>query len=62
MCASAGSACITCGKYIDHNLKMSLRGRKERVKRGDEREIAFNVHKLMKTESEVGIKIRLSKV
>jgi hypothetical protein len=41
---------------------MSLKGGKKRVKRSGEREIIFNVHKLMKTESEVGITIPVSKV
>ena len=39
-----------------------LQGGKERVKRGGEREIVYNVHKFMKTESEVGITIPFSKV
>jgi hypothetical protein len=34
----------------------------EQVKRSGEREIAYNVHKFMKTVSEVGITIPLSKV
>jgi CRISPR/Cas system CMR-associated protein Cmr3 (group 5 of RAMP superfamily) len=41
---------------------MSLQGRKKRVKRSGEHEIVYNVHKFMKTESEVGITIPLSKV
>jgi hypothetical protein len=41
---------------------MSLQGRKKRVKRSGEREIVYNVHKFMKTESEVGIIFLLSKV
>jgi hypothetical protein len=41
---------------------MSLKGGKKRVKRSGEREIIFNVHKFMKTESEVGITIPVSKV
>ena len=41
---------------------MSLKGGKKRVKRNGEREIVYNVHKFMKTESEVGITIPLSKV
>jgi hypothetical protein len=41
---------------------MLLQGGKERVKRSGEREIVYNVHKFMKTESEVGITIPLSKV
>ena len=40
---------------------MSPPGRK-RVKRSGEREIVYNVYKFMKTESEVGITIPLSKV
>jgi len=41
---------------------MSLQGRKKRVKRSGEREIVYNVYKFMKSESEVGITILLSKV
>jgi hypothetical protein len=41
---------------------MSLQGGKKRVKRSGEREIAYNVYKFMKTESEVDITIPLSKV
>ena len=41
---------------------MSLRGREKRIKRSGEREILYNVYKFMKTESEVGIAIPLSKV
>jgi len=41
---------------------MSLQGRKKRVKRSGEREIVYNVYKSMKSESEVGITIPLSKV
>jgi len=43
---------------------MSLQGRKKRVKRSGEGEIlvVYNVYKFMKTESEVGIAIPLSKV
>jgi hypothetical protein len=40
---------------------MSLQGGKERAKRICEREIAYNVYKFMKTESEVGITYLLSK-
>jgi hypothetical protein len=40
---------------------MSLQGVKKRVKRSGEREIVY-VYKFMKTESEVGIAIPLSKV
>jgi hypothetical protein len=39
---------------------MSLQGGKKRVKRSGEREIVYNVHKFMKTESAVGITIPLS--
>ena len=41
---------------------MSLQGGKKWVKRSGEREIVYNVYKFMKTESEVGITIPLSKV
>jgi hypothetical protein len=41
---------------------MSLQGRKKRVKRSGEREIVNNVYKFMKTKSEVGITIPVSKV
>jgi len=41
---------------------MSLQGRKKRIKRSGEREIVYNLYKFMKTESEVGIAIPLSKV
>jgi hypothetical protein len=41
---------------------MSLQGGKKGVKRSGEREIVYNVHKFMKTESEVSITIPLSKV
>jgi len=41
---------------------MSLQGRKKRVKRSGEREILYNVYKFIKSESEVGITITLSKV
>jgi len=61
-CGSAGSDCIIFSKYVDHSLKMSLQGGKKRVKRSGEREIAYNVYKFMKTESEVDITIPLSKV
>ena len=49
---------------IDSNrkLKMSLQGGKKRVKWSDELEIVCNVCKFMKTESEAGITIPLSKV
>ena len=49
-------------KYADHSLKMSLQGGKKRVKRSGEREIVYAVYKWMKTESEVGITIPVSKV
>ena len=61
-CGSAGSDCIICSKYDDHSLKMSLQGGKKRVRRSGEREIVYNVYKFMKTESEVGITVSLSKV
>jgi len=54
-----GSDCIIFSKYVDHSLKMSLQGGKKQVKRSGEREIVYNVYKLMKTESEVGITIPL---
>ena len=60
-CGSAGSDCIIFCKYIDHSLKMSLQGGRKQVKRSGEREILYNVYKFMKTESEVGITIPLSK-
>jgi hypothetical protein len=41
---------------------MSLKGGKKREKMSGEREIIFNVHKFMKTESEVVITIPVSKV
>jgi len=41
---------------------MLLQGRKKRIKRSGEREIVYNVYKFMKSESEVGITIPLSKV
>ena len=41
---------------------MSLQGRKKRVKRSGERELVYSVYKFMKSESEVGITIPLSKV
>jgi hypothetical protein len=41
---------------------MSLQGGKKRVKRIGEREIVCNVYKFMKTESDVGITIPLSKM
>ena len=59
--SSAENDCIIVSKYVDHRLKISLQGRKKRVKSG-EREIVYNVYMFMKTESEVGIAIPLSKV
>jgi len=59
---SVENDCIIVSKYVDHRLKMSLQGRKKRVKRSGEREIVYNVYKFMKTESEVGIAIPLPKV
>jgi len=41
---------------------MSLQGRKKQVKRSGEREIVYTVYKFMKSESQVGITIPLSKV
>jgi len=41
---------------------MSLQGGKKLVKRSGESEIVYNVYKFIKTESEVGITIPLSKV
>ena len=49
-------------KFRDHMLKISLQRGKKRVERSGEHEVVYNVYKLMKTESEVGIKIPLSKV
>ena len=62
VCGSAGSDCIIFSKYVDHSLKMSLQGGKKRLKRSGEREIVYNVYKFMKTESEMDITIRRSKV
>jgi len=53
--------CSIFRKYVDHSLKMSLQGGMKRAKRIGEREIAYNVYKFMKTESEVGITCLLSK-
>ena len=61
-CGSAENDCIIFSKYAYHSLKMSLQGRKKRIKRSGEREIVYNVYKFMKNESEVGITIPLSKV
>ena len=58
---SAGSHCGIFKKYVDYILKMSLQGGKKRVKRSGESEIVC-VYIFMKTESEVGITIPLSKV
>ena len=41
---------------------MLLQGGKKRVKMSGERQIVYNVYRGMKTESEVGITIPLSKV
>jgi hypothetical protein len=57
MYTSSRGDCIICSKYVDHSLETSLKGRKKLVKRSGECEIIFNVHKFMKTESEVGITI-----
>src|SRR5215475_91673 len=59
---SLNKRCTIVSKYVDHSLKMSLQGRAKRVKRSGEREILYNVYKFMKTESEMGIAIPLSKV
>ena len=56
-----GSYCSIFSKYVDQSLKMSLQGRKKRVKRSGEHEIVCNVYKFMKSESEVGITIPLQK-
>ena len=61
-CRSAGSYCTIFSKYIDQSLKMSLQGRKKRVKRSGECEIVYNVYKFMKSESEVGTTIPISRV
>ena len=39
VCGSADSDCISFSKYVDHSLKMSLQGRKKRVKMSGEREL-----------------------
>jgi hypothetical protein len=65
MCAdqqAVGSDCVIFSKYVDQSLKMLPQGGKKQVKRGGEHEIIYNVYKFMKTESEVGITIPLSKV
>jgi hypothetical protein len=62
MYTSSRGGCIICSKYVDYSLEMSLKGGKKRVKRSGEHEIIFNVHKFMKSESEVGITIPVSKV
>jgi len=41
---------------------MSLQDGKKRVKRRGERETVYNMHRFMKTESEVSITILISKV
>ena len=56
-CGSAGSYCTIFTKYVDQSLKMSLQGRKKRVKRSGEHEVVYNVYKFMKSESELGITI-----
>ena len=61
-CGSANSICIIFSKDVAYGLKMSLQGRRKRAKRSGEREIVYNVYKFMKSESEVGITIPLSKV
>jgi hypothetical protein len=38
-CGKADSDSIIFSKYVDHSLKMSLQGRKKRVKRSGEREL-----------------------
>ena len=58
----AGSVCFTFSKYRDHMLTISLQGRKKRLKRSSENEVVYNERKFMKSESEVGITIPLSKV
>ena len=60
--ASVCSDCIICRNYVDRSLKMSLQGGKKRVKMSGEHEIVYNLYKFVKTESEVGITISLSKV
>ena len=61
-CRSAENDCIIFSKHVYHSLKMSLQSRKKRIKRSGEREIVYNEYKFMKTKSEVGIAIPLSKV
>jgi hypothetical protein len=60
-CGSVGSDSIIFSEYADRSLKMSPQGGKKRLKRSGEREKVY-VNKFMKTESEVGITIRVSKV
>jgi len=36
---SAENDCIIGSKYVDHSLKISLQGRKKRIKKSGEREI-----------------------
>jgi len=62
VCGSTGSDCIIFSKYVDHSLKMSLQGGKKRVKGSGEREMVCNLYKFLKTESEAGFTIPLSKV
>ena len=57
VCGSSDSDCIIFSKYVDLSLKISLQGRKKRVKRGCESEIVFNAYKFMKNESEVDITV-----
>jgi len=61
VCTPVGSDCITCTKYNDHSLKSLRQGTKKRIKRIGEREIVYDVHKFMTTESEVSITIPPSK-
>jgi hypothetical protein len=53
---------MICRKLLYHSLKISLQGRKKRVKRRGECEIVYNMHKFMKTESKVSITIPLSRM
>jgi len=61
-CRSASSDCTIYSKYVDQNLKISLQGRKKRVKRSGGCEIVYNGNKFRKSESEVAITTPLSKV
>ena len=49
-CGSGCSDCIIFSKYVDHNLKMSLKGDKKRVKRRCKAETFCSVYKFMRTE------------